>query len=316
MTNYRLCQVMLHYQPSKSDVQNFHSSYIFGCVLNSFLSYTATMLNIATIYAVRKTSTLSLPQPLKTLLLSLAVSDLGVGLLCQPFFITLLVKWLQQDNPSCTVYAAFTTILSLFSFASFFGVMVLSIDRFMAIYLHLRHQELVTHNRVVAVVISIWVISAFLALITLWVPTDISFVLFAIIEISCLVTSTFLNFKIYSAVRRHRNQIQALQVQQVAQNGEMINAASISKTALGTFYVYLVFLLCFLPQICTYAAIAISEISPVVKRFSMYTLTIVFLNSSLNPVIYCWKMRHIRRTIIGILRNALPKNAQLRQGAR
>ncbi len=264
------------------------------------------MLNIATIYAVRKTPTSSLPQPLKTLLLSLAVSDLGVGLLCQPFFITLLVKWLRQDNPSCTTYAAFTSILSLFSFASFFGVMVLSIDRFLAIYLHLRYQDLVTQKRVVAVVISLWLFSAFLSLTTLWVPTDISFVLFAIIEIGCLVTTTFLNYKIYSAVRRHRNQIQALQVLQVAENGEMANAASISKTALWTFYVYLVFLVCYLPQICTYSAIAISEISPVIKGFSMYSLTIVFLNSSLNPVIYCWKMRHIRRTIMDKLRNALP----------
>ncbi|XP_078358734.1 adenosine receptor A2b-like [Oculina patagonica] len=306
MTNSPLCQVLLHYQPAKAELEGFHSLYIFGCVLNAFLSYTAIMLNIATIYAVRKTSTSSLPQPLKTLLLSLAVSDLGVGLLCQPFFISLLVKWLRQDNPSCTTYAAFTSILSLFSFASFFGVMVLSIDRFLAIYLHLRYHDLVIQKRVVAVVISLWLFSAFLSLTTLWVPTDISFVLFAIIEISCLVTTTFLNYKIYSAVRRHRNQIQALQVQQVVENGEMTNAASISKTALGTFYLYLVFSLCYLPHVCTYAAIAISEVSPVIKGFSMYSLTVVFLNSSLNPVIYCWKMRHIRRTIMDKLRNTLP----------
>ena len=43
------------------------------------------MLNIVTIHAIRKT--LSLSKPLKLLLLSLAVSDLGVGLTTQPLFV-------------------------------------------------------------------------------------------------------------------------------------------------------------------------------------------------------------------------------------
>ncbi len=152
------CDKQLQYYPSMSETEDLYSSYIVACVLNAFLSYTAIMLNIATIYAVRKTS--SLPQPLKTLLFNLAVSDLGVGLLCQPFFITLLVKWLRQDiSVSCATYTAYTSIFGVLSFASFFGVMVLSIDRFLAIYLHLRYQELVTQKRVVTAVISLWVFS-------------------------------------------------------------------------------------------------------------------------------------------------------------
>ena len=51
-----------------------YSSYVMNWILNAFLSYTAFVLNIVTIHAIRKTS--SLPRPLKTLLLSLAVSDL------------------------------------------------------------------------------------------------------------------------------------------------------------------------------------------------------------------------------------------------
>jgi len=59
-------------------------------VFNAFSAYTAIMLNILSIHAMRKTS--SLPKPLKTLLLSLAVSDLGVGLLAQPLFIAWMVN--------------------------------------------------------------------------------------------------------------------------------------------------------------------------------------------------------------------------------
>ena len=74
------------------------------------------MLNIATIHAITKTS--SLPKPLKTLLLSLAASDLGVGLLVQPLLITLLVQWLQQLSPSCIMYTSFSVTMNLFLTAS------------------------------------------------------------------------------------------------------------------------------------------------------------------------------------------------------
>ena len=53
-----------------------------SCLLNAFLSYTATMLNTVKIHSIRKTPTLS--KNFKILLLSLAVSDLGVGLQTQP----------------------------------------------------------------------------------------------------------------------------------------------------------------------------------------------------------------------------------------
>jgi len=120
------------------------------------------MLNIVTIHAIRKTS--SLPNPLKALLLSLAVSDVGAGLLCQPFYTSLLVKWLQQNNLGCNTYIIFEVIGCVFFLASFLGVVAISVDRFFAIHLHLRYRELVTHKRVVAVVISKWALSVFLPL--------------------------------------------------------------------------------------------------------------------------------------------------------
>ena len=60
------------------------------------------MLNSITIHAIKKTS--SLPKPLKTLLLSLAVSDLGVGLLVLPLPITLLIMQLEPNADNSPVY--------------------------------------------------------------------------------------------------------------------------------------------------------------------------------------------------------------------
>ena len=114
------CEILLQYQPSRSEAEKLHSTYIACSAINAFSSCTATTLNSVTINALRKVSPME--KSLKTLLLSLAASDLGVGLLVQPFLIGLIVLWLQQNNPTCTTYTAFTIIMSLFSFASFFSV--------------------------------------------------------------------------------------------------------------------------------------------------------------------------------------------------
>ena len=77
-------------------------SFLALCVLNSFLSFTAFLFNIVTINAIKKTSSLS--KNLKTLLLTLAISDLGVGLLAQPMYVTqLIMKW-KQHNENDSLY--------------------------------------------------------------------------------------------------------------------------------------------------------------------------------------------------------------------
>ena len=283
--------------------ENLFSTFIANSVFNNFLCYTTIMLNIVTIHAITKTS--SLPKTLKTLLLSLAVSDIGVGLLGQPLYTSILVKWIQQNNPGCSMYKAFDILVLLFATASFFGVVAVSVDRFLAIHLHLRYQELVTHKRVVAVVIAIWVLSAFLSLVALWLHPDTRTLCVCIGHVVGLVPTTVVYIRIYFAVRRHRNHIQALQVQQVAENGEIANFASLIKSAVGAFYVYLVFLACYLPIFSCLAALRIFGSNIALQKLLLFSVTLVFLNSSLNPVIYCWKMRHIRHAIMDIPRNIM-----------
>ena len=299
----RLCDELKLYQPTDIEGKDLYASYIVNIVLNALLTITAIISNSVTIQALRRTSSLS--KPLKTLLLSLAVSDLGVGLLWGPFNFAFLFEWLQQNkenHPTCAFYTTSVLLLCLFCIASFLGVMALSVDRFLAIHLHLRYQELVSHKRVVAAVFSMWVTSAFISLSRLWVPLTV----FTIVQAVCFALVAVLHFKIYLAVQRHRNQIHGLQVQ-VAQNGEMANAARLRKSALGSFYVYLVFLVCYLPQSCSVVFIVMYRSSSALKEFSLYSQTLLFLNSSLNPVIYCWKMRHIRHAIMDILRNVFPR---------
>ena len=141
-------------------------------------------------------------------------------------------------------------------------------------------------------------------MIELWIPRNARHAILAIIAISCLLATTLLHYRIYLAVRRHANQIsQAQQVQQTAQNGEMENAARLRKFAVGAFFVYLAFLICYLPRLCSFVVIKFSETTTTEMVWSLYTVTLVFLNSSLNPLIYCWKMRHIRHAFMETIRN-------------
>ena len=211
--------------------------------------------------------------------------------------------WLQQNEPVCNTYNGFLIVLGSVAAASFFGVVALSVDRFLAIHLHLRYQELVTHKRVVAVVIVIWVLSVFLSLMVLWVPLDISSGLGITVGGVGFFVTAVVYIKIYFAVQRHKNQIHVLQVQQAAGNNEIANLTSFAKSAFSIFYVFLLFLICYLPSCISLVLYIISGPSIPFKKVYLSSLTLIFLNSSFNPVIYCWKMRHIRHVVMDILRN-------------
>ena len=295
------CELLLTGLPRISEFEELRSTYFPNSIFNSFLSYTAIMLNIVTIHAIRKTS--SLPRTLKPLLLSLAVSDVGVGLVGQPFYTSLLIKWLQQNDPGCNTYMVFNVIMGVFATASFLGVVAVSVDRFLAIHLYLRYQELVTRKRVIAVIILIWVTSVFLSLMTLWVSSSIRNLISVTLSVVGLLLTTVVYIRIYLAVRRHKNQIQLLQAQHAARTGEMTDFCSLMKSAVSGFYVYLAYLVCFLPYLISATIFKIYGPSITWKRCALFSFTLVFLDSSLNPVIYCWKMRHIRHAITEILRN-------------
>ena len=294
------CNHSSKFFPIFTELEDLRSTCIANCAFNIFLSYTAFMLNIVTIYAIYKTSTM--PKTLKTLLLSLACSDVAVGLFSQPLYTFFLINWLRLHNPGCNTKQMRTISITLFSGASFLGVVAVSVDRFLAVYFHLRYQEVVTHRRVVIVVIGIWVKSTFVSLIILWGLLSTRDLINTIIEAFSLIITFVVYIRIYITVRRHKNHIHSMQIRDEAQSEELKNLIVLIKSTVGIFYVYLVFLICYLPHLICMAVIRTYGSSIVLKKLLLYSLTLMYLNSSLNPIIYCWKMRHIRHAIMDILR--------------
>ena len=291
---------------TSAGVEDFRPALVAPGVFNSCLSYTTIILNIVTIHAIRKTALL--PKPLRTLLLSLAASDVGVGLLVQPLYISTLVSRLNKKRIDCISYKIWLAAMNFFCISSLLNVVTISVDRFLAVHLHLRYQELVTHKRVIAAVISIWLFSAIISTSVFWDPLLISsLVIGFVIMTVCPILVVIVYWRIYIVLKRHKIQIEGLQIQEVqqgVQNGDLSNFLKLRKSALGTFYACIVFLICYLPSYILYFLSMARLLSPIsCYEARPYTITLLFLNSSLNPIIYCWKMGPIRRTLMEIMRS-------------
>ena len=296
------------------EARDFTPSLVLNCVVNSFMSYATVMLNIVLIFALRRTS--SLPKTLKALILSVAVSDLGVGILVQPLYTARLFMEIKNTNDQKTYKDIVKIIGRTLAHVSFFGVTTISVDRFLAIHLHLKHQdlltyqEIVTYKRVMAVVILSWLLGASLALTVVFSTENVFNHAEVTVGLVCLLTMGLIYFKISIVVHRHTVQVHAQPAQAMASNEEnRSNFERLRKTAVGTFNVYLLFLACHLP-------IAILILTGRQKRrhLMIYARTLLYLSSSLVPLVYCWKFKHIRCAIKNILRNTFPSQNQIQEG--
>ena len=284
---------------------------LIACIVGSIFAFTAVVLNVLVILALRNIP--SLPRKtLKTLLLSMSVSDLGVGLVAQPLNIYVLVSnikfffksYIDLDHYDA-IFNAHRVVGNVLTYASFFSIVALSADRFLVIRLQLRYQDAVTHKRAIVGVISFWLLSAFLPLFRFleWLPENKSFILFVTIQFICLIISGLFYFKIFLALRQHAAQVQNVPAE-CGERNEAVNAARERKAAFGVFYVYLTFVACYLPQISFNIAAKIIDIErPNLEyKVNLHATNLLVLNSSLSPLIYCWKMRRIRQAMIDVLR--------------
>ena len=120
----------------------------------------------------------TIPATVKKLLLSLAFSDLAVGLCSQLMTAIIsasILKMASSRNNTAffcpTVLGVKNYFLYLLGSASFLNVIVIAFDR-LAVSLHLRYQELITPKRVNMALVSLWFISCITAFIFVFLPTS------------------------------------------------------------------------------------------------------------------------------------------------
>ena len=268
------------------------------CVLHFVFSPVATLGNALAIRALWKAS--SLPANLRKLLLSLAFSDLAVGLFAHPTYAVVFVTLGTLNNLDVRCALILTLSLSmLLSVASLLNVTAIAVDRLLAVSLHLRYAELVTSKRVIITLVAIWLTSCLSSLVPL-IKLNYSVVAVILASIGFLLT-TFAYVRVYKVARYHQNQIQA-QFQQ--RNAQAMVLLRERKSALNVVYIYIVFVACYLPQFClTFHYVITNNLSVVFSITSMFSFFFVLLNSSLNPLIYYWRYPEVGQ----ILKDTLKK---------
>ena len=272
-----------------------------NCVLNLLISMLAITGNFVVLISIWRTP--SLHSPSNILLLGLAFSDLGSGLIAQPIYVVFIIAKIKGllhlfCVSGLSVYITGYCLVS----ASVLTTVAVSLDRYIALYLHLRYQEIVTVKRTAIVLAGIWTVSSLVGLTWLW-DASVAFPV-AVIVISLGTSLTSLAyFRIYRIVNRHRAQIQNQVVQFQAQSGCAVNLKKITKSATSMLMVYCLLLFCYLPYLCV-ACVTVAA-GHTILRQSVFEIaaTLMFLNSSLNPFVYCWRLSGIRSAVLKTLKN-------------
>ena len=264
------------------------------CVMNILFSFVATIGNLLVIRALWKAS--SITATLKKMFLSLAFCDLAVGLISHPMLaVTLAVLQNKATNGLYTSLCpvAVTVVMAPTFFllgVSFSLIAAIAVDRLLAVSLHLRYQELVTEKRVNFGLMALWFSNSLLTLAFLNLPSHNDLVTVTCLTVG-LILMTIAYFRIYLVVRCHQNQIQG---QNQIQNGQAMQAARVKRSALNALYVYIVSLVCFTPNLLAGILLEVDNSSmPTLVAYNASAF-LVLMNSSLNPLIYCWRYREIR----------------------
>ena len=270
---------------------------ILTSIINAVFSLLTTTANFIILYVIWKKQELHSPSFI--LLFSLAASDLVVGLICQPFFVAYhIAEFVGNYNVYCVliiIQRLFSYTTTSVSLATLSGI---SIDRLLALTLHLRYNTVVTFNRTVLTNFAVWIGSAALVLVNFWTTTAWIFLSVAGLLLTFFVTALS-TFKIFEIVRRH--QIQISQQQRSVQRNT-VNVMKLRKSSVTVLYVYGLILIFYLPLLVTVFMYNFTGYTTRMKVTFDCVSTVVYIGSFLNPFVYCWRMREIRRAVKNVFR--------------
>ena len=272
----------------------------FLSALNIFLSITAAVGNVLILEALKNVS--SIHPPTKLFFRCLAVTDLCVGVIVQPFFATYIMSRLIKMNVNVVYYVYKVYLASAYILC---GVSVLtstaiSVDRLLALLLGLRYRHVVTLRRVRVVLTCFWLIATSSGLLGVW-RVDIADNETSVLLILCLLTSIFCYTRIHLKLRHQQSQVQNSHVPHGQQNGEGIplNIARYKRTVSSIMWVQLAFVACYVP----WGIMVLLEANGIGHTMAWRaTETLVYLNSSLNPILYCWKIREVKQAVKNTIR--------------
>lgn len=241
----------------------------------------------------------SLRTPSYILLAGLAFTDFCTGIISEPFLVAkeLLDRLINLPDRNTWPFAySIVTSISYCCFEYFFNFTLL-IMTFMSIerWLHMSRRSLLTVRRVCQI-IAVLLFIPILFVVYLFQGTykfsylyaNISFVLL------CLFVTSVAYFNVLRIIRRHQQQIQANESSpSFAQPA--INFEKYKKSVISILYILIIFYTGYFPMAITLGLLLVFPENCSITVLSFYVSTVlVFLSSTLNPLLYLWRMKDIR----------------------
>jgi len=272
----------------------FYNSFIVLSVLNSFLAITATLGNTLIFLALGRNAGLHAPSRL--LIRCLTFTDLCVGLISQPLAavhaISILTKHLAIFR--FTVVSSYIAS-AILSGVSLFVLTLISIDRLLALSLGVRYRQTVTTKRVRIFVIFIWAVNIANATIR-FLGNRFVFYTFNLVSILlCVAISTFCYGRIGRTLRAQSIKVRATVSEGKPNESSPLHVERYKKTVSSALWVHFTLLACYLPFSIVSGLKAITGDTFAVTHG--FTATLIFFNSSVNPVLYCWRIREVRQAV-------------------
>lgn len=266
------------------------STRAFIAAFNIFLSITACLGNALILVSLRKVS--SIYPPTKLFFLCLAVTDLSVGIIVQPVYATLIMSPLIKINvDEVFIMSQVRDTLSwVFCGASILTSTAISVDRLLSLLLGLRYRYVITLRRVRVVIICFWFVCALLGSIRIF-RNDIAIKAVSTLIPLSLITSIFCYTRIFLKLRHQ--QVQTGPHGQ-ANRDIPLNIARYKKSVSNILWVQLTLVACYGP----WGIAVVLYVNGIGNDVTwLVTETLIYLNSSLNPIVYCWKIRTVRQAV-------------------
>ena len=264
--------------------------YLF-IVVNFVSAIAAIVGNSLVLVTIWRTPRLHSPS--NVLLAGLALSDLGVGLICQPFWITA-----QMTNDTAHDVISLINGLSadFFVEVSLVTLTAISVDRYLALRLHLRYRELVSVKRVLIVLITIWMVDILLFVWGIFHNYS-AFILQLLVLFMCVLLTIFCYFKVIQIIRRHQVQIQAQVILPHNAGPTLPNIERHKKSVLTMLYIVGIFMISCIPWLTIVAVCSFARKCAIDSTLRTTVITLLLVNSCVNPALYCWRLSHLRQAL-------------------
>ena len=118
----------------------------------------------------------------------------------------------------------------------------------------------------------------------------------------CLIATIFAYTIIFFSLRHNQIHVQNHAAQGQPSQAIPLNVARYRKAVYSALWVQVTLVICYLPYGTVEALQSQNGMSLSVYCASQFTATLVYLNSSLNPLLYCWKIREVRQAAKETLR--------------